>query len=147
MNFEKYAAEATRFFKEVAGKLENPADENHAFRVTRSVLHTIRDILTPEESTHLLAQLPMYLKAVYVDGWKIGPKNRIRSMEEFLTCLRAKSDRPAIDFGNDTEATKNVQAVLAVLQERVTTGEIADIISQFPGELMHLWRTPVNATT
>lgn len=142
MKFDKYAAEAIHFFKEVANELERPPDENHAHRVTRSVLHTIRDILTPEASTHLIAQLPMYLKALYVDGWKIGQQNRIRSMEEFLTALREKSDRPAIDFGNNSESIKKVQAVLNVLQQHVTTGEIKDIMDQFPTELIELWRAP-----
>jgi uncharacterized protein (DUF2267 family) len=147
MKFEQYAAEASHFMKEVAEELENPRDENHAYRVTRTVFHTIRDILTPEGSTHLMAQLPMYLKALYVDGWKLGPKDRIRSMKEFLANLRARNDRPELDFGNDSEAIKKVQAVLAVLQKHVTTGEITHIMDQFPGELMEIWKAPVHENT
>lgn len=146
MKFEQYAPEANRFIKEVAEELNRPQDEEHAYRVTRSVLHAVREILTPEESTHLLAQFPMFLKAVYVDGWKIGPKNRIRSMAEFLACLRSKNNRPEVDFGNDDEAQQKVQTVLSVLQRHISTGEIADILGQFPSELKVLWRAPEGRT-
>jgi uncharacterized protein (DUF2267 family) len=102
----------------------------------------LRDILTPEESLHLLAQLPMILKAIYVDGWKPGTANRMRSMEKFLDGLRSNSDRPEIDFGNDANAIHAVQCVLDVIQQHVTTGEISHILNQFPEELLVLWKTP-----
>jgi uncharacterized protein (DUF2267 family) len=144
MKFEHYAAEATHFIKEVADEIGDPFDDRQAYRVTRSVLHTLREIITAEESTHLIAQLPMYLKAIYVDGWKIGPKNRIRSMDEFLTALRSNNDIRETDFDNDSEAIRKTQAVLAVLQRHITTGEIVDIMRQFPSELIGLWHAPVS---
>jgi uncharacterized protein (DUF2267 family) len=147
MKFDHYAAEAIRFFKEVTDGLENPSDENQAYRVSRSVFHAIRDIVTPIESTHLIAQLPMYLKALYVDGWRIGQRNNIRSMDEFLALLRAKDDRSEKDFANDREAIRKVQVVLAVLQRHVSTGEIIDLMNQFPAELIELWRAPIHENT
>jgi uncharacterized protein (DUF2267 family) len=144
MKFEKFAAEANKFLNQVVDELNRPQGEDQAYRVTRTVFHAIREILTPEESTHLIAQLPMLLKALYVDGWKIGPKNRIRSMPEFLACLRSFSDRPEVDFGNDQQAVFTVQVVLDVLQQHITTGEAADIIAQFPNELKELWQAPVS---
>lgn len=143
MKFEQYAAEATRFIREVADELENGYDENQALRVTRTVFHTLREMLTPEESTHLIAQLPMYMKALYVDGWKIRKEKKIRSTADFFACLRKNSDRPQIDFGNDEEAMQRVQNVLTVLTRHVSTGEIMDIMDQFPSELAGIWRTPV----
>ena len=142
MNFERFAPDANRFVNEVAAELNGPPEEGFAYRITRSVLHTVREVLSPEESCHLMAQLPFMLKAVYVDGWKIGPKRRIHSMQEFLACLRDNSARPGVDFGNDEEAVQKVQRVLAVLQRQVSTGEIADVIDQFPGELKELWSAP-----
>lgn len=142
MNFDQYATDGKLFIREISAELGGAPDENHAFRVTRAVLHTIRNIFTPEESTHLIAQLPMFIKAIYVDGWKIGKGNRIRSMEEFLSALRANSDRPEVDFGNDTEARRKVQAVMAVLQNHVAIGELSDMMDQFPGELIELFKSP-----
>ena len=142
MLFNNYIQPAELFIKEVAEELGNIQDTKAALRVTRSVFHTLRDMLTPEESLHLVAQLPMILKAIYVDGWKPGTVNRIRSMQEFLNFLKSNSDRPEVDFGNNDEAVNAVQCVLDVVQRHVTIGEIAHIVDQFPQELLILWKNP-----
>lgn len=95
MNFEKYVQESNEFLKEVANELNNGGDTNHAYRVLRTVFHTLREILTTEESLHMIAQLPMLLKAVYVEGWKPATKKKPRSMGEFLECLRANDKQAA----------------------------------------------------
>jgi uncharacterized protein (DUF2267 family) len=142
MKFDQYAQEANTFVREVAAEMGNPSDTDQAYRITVAVLHTIRKILTPEESLHLVSQLPMYLKAEYVNGWKLPVKDRIRSMEEFLQCVRSNNDRTAAkDFGNDAMAKERVKAVLSVLQRHVTVGELMDVLDQFPTELLELWGT------
>ncbi len=147
MNFELYAPEANKFVKEVAQELGSPDDTDHAYRVMKSVLHTIREIISPEESLHLIAQLPLVLKGVYVEGWRLGNKNRIRSMGEFLECLRKKSDRSAgRDFGNDETAKHHTKCVLNVLKRHVATGQVQDMIDQFPMELAELWITQESDT-
>jgi uncharacterized protein (DUF2267 family) len=143
MNFEQYAPAANKFVQEIAVELGNAADTDHAYRVLRAVFHTIREILTPEESGHLISQLPMLLKAVYVDGWKFQSKNKIRSMGAFLERLRSKDPLAAArDFGDDETAKNHVKAVLMVLQRHLSTGEIMDILNQFPDELSELWFAP-----
>lgn len=55
-----------------------------AARIIRSVLHALRNRLSHQESFQLIAQLPMALKAVYVDGWKIKKEfQRISHLNEF----------------------------------------------------------------
>ena len=140
MNFEKYAIEANKFLKELAIELKNADDTDHAYRVLRTVFHTLREILTPEESMHMTAQLPMLLKAVYMEGWNLQQKKKLRSMEEFLECVRSTNKQSAgRDFGDDATAKEKVRAVLNVLQRHITTGEIIHIMDQFPGELVELW--------
>lgn len=65
-NMEKYVGEASLFFKEVARELGYPEDTDHAARVTTAVLHTLRARTTAEESMHLVSNLPMILKDIYV---------------------------------------------------------------------------------
>lgn len=140
MKFEDHAQEGNRFLKEVAVELGTPEDTDHAYRVMKSVFQTLRDILSPEESLHLVSQLPMPIKAVYVDSWKIKPPQRIRSMKEFLESLRSKSDRAAgRDFGNDEMAKHQTKCVLNVVKRHVATGEVQHMIDQFPMELTELW--------
>lgn len=142
MNFEQYAPEGNKFVKEVAEELDNAQDTDHAYRVMRSVFHAIREVLSPEESLHMLAQLPLMVKGTYVDGWHISSGNRIRSMAEFLACLRQQNEPVATrDFGNDETAIHHTKCVLNVIKRHVATGEIQHMMDQFPMELMELWLT------
>ena len=88
MKFDQYIGKANEFLKEVARELGTPEDTDHAYRIMSSVFHTVREVLSPEESLHLISQLPMFLKAVYVNGWHLKPKDRIRSMHEFIECSK-----------------------------------------------------------
>lgn len=147
MNFEQYAPDANKFVREVATELGNAEDTEQAYRVMKAVLHTVRDILSPEESMHLVAQLPLIMKGVYVEGWHITQKDRIRSMQEFLARLREKDERSSgRDFGNDETATHHIKCVLNVLKRHVATGQIQDMIDQFPMELAGLWITAESDT-
>lgn len=141
LNFEGHSQKANEFVKEVAAELGNPEDTGHAGRVIRSVFHSVRETITPEESMHLIAQLPMYIKAVYVDNWKIsGKQGKVRSPEEFLSELRQKAGRTAErDFGNDEMAMQKVEALFNVLKRHVSAGEIEDIKAQLPQSLAELW--------
>lgn len=140
MKFEHYLNEARKFVKEVSHELGDAADTQRGERVLTAVLHTLRELLSPEESLHLIAQLPMLIKAVYVNGWHIKPKARIRSMDDFIECLLLQNPKTAAeDFGNDEKAIKNTRAVLRVLKRHVSQGEIQHLVGQFPDDLVPLW--------
>jgi uncharacterized protein (DUF2267 family) len=140
MKYEQYAHEARRFVKEVAYELGDADNIDQADRIMTSVLHALRDLLTPEESLHLISQLPMMLKAVYVNGWHLTTKNRIRTMDEFIECLMLKNPRAAVqDFGNDEKAMERTRSVFRVLRNHIAIGEVKDIVSQLPVELTELW--------
>lgn len=142
MKFDQYAQHGRRFVNEICAELGEPKNAVYGERVMTAVLHTVRDILSPEESLHLISQLPMLIKAIYVNGWHFHPKNRIRSMEEFVECLMLQSPRTAArDFGNDSSALEKTRAVFRVLKRHVSPGEIRDVMKQFPEELMALWMT------
>jgi uncharacterized protein (DUF2267 family) len=147
MNFEQYAPEANKLVREVAEELGNARDTDHAYRIMKSVLHTMREVLSPEESLHFISQLPLVIKGVYVDSWHIPPKDRIRSMPEFLACLREQNKPSAArDFGDDQTAKHHVRSVLNVIKRHVATGEIQHMIDQFPMELTELWLTEESDT-
>ena len=140
MKFEQYAQDGRKFVNEVAVELGDRQNTDHAERVMTAVLHTLRDILSPEESLHMISQLPMLIKAIYVNGWHFHPRNRIRTMDEFAECLMLQNPRTAPnDFGNDEMAISKTQAVFRVLKRHVSDGEIRDVINQFPEELAMLW--------
>lgn len=141
LKFEEYAQKGNEFVNKVAAELGNPEDRDHAARVIKSVLHTLREVITPEESMHLISQLPMYFKAVYVDGWKLSESaKRVSSLDEFLDQVREHSSRTAgRDFGNDQTTRDNIIAVFRVIKQQVNQGEIEDVKVQLPEPIAELW--------
>jgi uncharacterized protein (DUF2267 family) len=140
LNFQKYVDEGNRFINRLAEALGNASDKDHASRVSVAVLHAIRDRIKPEESMHLIAQLPMMLKAVYVDGWNITREPAdAKTIEEFLNEVREHAPRSAArDFGNDQQARDNVKAFFSVLRGYVDEGEMADLCAQLPAGVREL---------
>jgi uncharacterized protein (DUF2267 family) len=87
-----------------------------------------------------LAQLPMCLKAVYVDGWKpLEPSRRVKHLDEFATLVYEEDGRAAAsDFQSEEEVLEAVKAVFTVLKRHVTPGKIEDIRGSLPKELKTL---------
>lgn len=60
-------------------------DKRLAYLALRATLHTLRDMLMPEESVHLAAQLPLLLRSLYYEGGRpAGKPERLRSRKAFL---------------------------------------------------------------
>ena len=136
-SFDKFAAEGNIFLNKLSTRLGYPENSSKAARVLKSVLHALRNRLTPEESVQFISQLPLFLKALYVDGWKMGAqKERIRHLEEFLVDIR-KEDRMLFteDFANLSEVKEAVSIVMGLLGEYVSPGEIKDIRAILPKEI------------
>lgn len=107
------------------------ADEDTAVRVTEAVLGTLGECLYRTERRKLGAQLPKQLRASLYSVQ--SPENTRQdterfSLEEFYNRIRARADIG----GRDTEPY--TRAVLAVLQEAVSAGEIADVMDKLPAE-------------
>jgi uncharacterized protein (DUF2267 family) len=142
MNFEKYASTANTFVNDLAIELGTPEDRAHAGRVLRCVLHALRRRLTPAESFDLVAQLPMFIKAVYVDGWRLAdsPDRNIRTQESFASAIFAEDQRAAVsDFGSPEAALAAARAVFRVMRRYVSLGEANDVASQLPRAIRPLW--------
>jgi uncharacterized protein (DUF2267 family) len=145
MTFDQFAQEANQFIDQVAAEIGNEKDTDQAYRVTTTVLHTLRDLITTEESVHLLEQLPMFMKALYVSEWQLPVNTRAKTMQEFVEQLRIKSGPTAEeDFGDDETAINRAKGVLKILKLYVDPNETEDIISQFPVDLLELWATQVD---
>ena len=135
LDFEKYVAKGNEFVHLVADDLQIPRDK--AGRIIRAVLHALRNRLSHEESFQLLAQLPMVLKGVYVDGWHFDKDfNRISHIDDFLDEVRKEDGGLAgYDFGNNKKAAKAVSAVFKAMNYFISEGEMNDITDVLPVEL------------
>ena len=101
----------------------------------RTGLHALRDRLTVEEAVHLGAQLPILIRGVYYEGWKLtGKPVKERHRSEFLDHV-AKAFR--VDETVDPE--KVMRAVLSVLARHISPGETENVKGLLPKSLQELW--------
>jgi uncharacterized protein (DUF2267 family) len=148
VNFNKYAEEGNIFMKNLAEKLNHPDEINRTGIIYRAVTHTLRDSITIGESLNLIAQLPMFLKAIYVDDWKYREKPlRLSSIEEFKDEVKKRQELYGENRFNWEKPTDEIiKTVLGEIQNYVSQGEIQDIKSQLPQEIKGIFdKTGANA--
>ena len=135
--FDKYAAHGNQFLSQLADELYMPDDKGRAVHVLKAVLHGIRNRISPEESSQFMSQLPMMVKAVYVDGWQIGKhQKRITNFEDFIDeVYDLGSGYKGLAFGDRFETIKCIQAVFNVLKNHISEGEFNDILASMPVKL------------
>lgn len=140
LDFDKYAAKGNQFVNLVAEDLEISREK--AGRIIRAVFHALRNRLTHEESFQLLAQLPMALKAIYVDGWKFGKDfKRIKYVTDFLDDVRRQdANLVSYDLEDDESARLAIAAVLKTMNAFVSEGEMNDVIGILPPRLKEFFK-------
>ena len=139
--FEEHQNDARKFVKEIAIELEKPEDLQGAIRKMTAVLHTIRDMITIQESLHLISQLPLYIKGLYVSDWHLGEKKKIKDKNEFIDQLISQNAQTGVsDFGLDEIAMGTVKGIIRVLRNHISQGQIDDIVAQFPKALKDIWQ-------
>ena len=138
--FEKHLQEASRFIKNLAMQLGTPDDTDHAVRVLRSVFRTLRRRIIPDESLHIVSQLPLVLKGMYVDGWTINePLSEAQTLDEFLFDIRNNmGQRANADFASDDLARKKITAVFNVLKQFISKGELRHVRDELPEEIAQM---------
>lgn len=136
--FERYVEKSDAFLKEVAEALGDPNDMDKAYRVFRAVTHAIRDNITPEENLHLISQLPMMIKAIYIDNWKITDDN-IRHRDAFIARVQQyNTTNNQRDLHTPDQTGDAIQKVFGILKKHVSKGEIEDVLSMMPKEVQPL---------
>lgn len=101
-----------------------------AYAVLRSVLHALRDCLPPAEAVKFSAQMPLMIKGVFFDGWKVTPKPTRMTRAEFDACVR----RGLKEEGGVEPATA-LKAVLSALCLHLSPSVIDTIEPVLPREV------------
>lgn len=108
-------------------------------RILTSVLHALREIISTEESLQLMAQFPMFFKAVYVNGWSSKKRKKIGNMVEFIQLVRRFNGVTAIgDLQTDDVAENYIRTTFIALRRYVSLGELEDIRTELPKELKYM---------
>lgn len=144
INFDKYAEEGKLFVNNLAEELGHPEEISRTGIVLRAVMHSLRERITISESLHFLSQLPMFLKAIYVDQWKYREKpldlNTVEDFKEEVKQHQMQYGEQEFSWSKSTEEI--IRIVFAELNTYVTEGEFEDIIAQMPKDLKGLFRGP-----
>lgn len=142
-DFDKYAVKGNEFLTKLATNIGDENNLDFAFRILRSTLRVLRKYLTKEESMQLLAQLPIALKGIYVDGWKLHIKHsRIKTLEEFANDIIKEDGNAAWkDFSNVEEVMQNIKAVVITLAAYVSPNEMEEAFGTMPKEIKKVFNT------
>lgn len=132
--FDRAVQETNVWLKSLMGKLSTE-DRHVAYFALRAALHALRDRIGPGNTVHLGAQLPLLIRGLYYEGWRMeAGQTRERHTHAFLAQVRKELNGRA-----DIDAERAARAVFEVMWDHVDPGEIAKVINMFPAELQDLW--------
>lgn len=103
-SFDHTIQEGNIWLHKVAERLHFE-DPRHAYSALQATLHALRDRLTPQSAVHLSAQLPMVVRGLFFEDWKMG---RIPTDDDTIDafCGRvAESFPPRFPMDGKTVAT------------------------------------------
>ncbi|MCC7025279.1 MAG: DUF2267 domain-containing protein [Thermomicrobiales bacterium] len=134
--FDTTVQETNTWLRDI-GEILGDNDRQHAYLALRGTLHALRDQLPIDESAQLSAQLPMLVRGIYFEGWNPGPAPpRGESRERFLDRVDQEVERTRwATFDPEKEA----RAVLRVLADRVSAGEVQQVRRLMPEQVRELW--------
>ena len=133
------AQKTHEWLKAIADELNLP-HQKAAYAALRATLHALRDCLSTDEVAQLGAQLPTLIRGIFYEGWNPHPgARRSRDRDAFLDSIgRETKDHPELP---DAEAV--ARGVLTVLTDKVSAGEIAQIVGQLPRSVREIWTNGV----
>ncbi len=123
------------WLKELMGELHFERRDD-AYRALRETLHALRDRLPVNTAAALAAQLPMLIRGFYYEGWRpgAGPSDD-HTAEEFTDHIQKAFQQTKVQ----RDPTEIVQAVFALLDKKISQGEIDNVKSCLPAKIRQLW--------
>ena len=109
-------------------------EKRDAYKSLRAVLQTLRDRLPVDDAVHFAAQLPMFLRGLFYEGWEPSKVPIKMSREQFLDAVKEK-----IVTDQAIDPLRITQSVLSVVMSYVGVGEMEKIKHCFPKDLQTLW--------
>ena len=108
-------------------------EKRDAYKTLRGVLHTMRDRLPLNDAVHFAAQLSMFLRGLFYDGWEPAKVPVKMSSTEFLQSVQQK-----IVSDQVIDPLRITRGVLAVIMSFAGVGEMEKIKHCFPKDLQEL---------
>ena len=109
-------------------------DGQHAYRVLRAFLQALRDHLSVDEAAALAAQLPIFVRGVFYEGWDPSrTPEHARDVDSFLQRIAGEAG-----LAGETEASFAATAASRVLRRHVSPGEGESVLRALPQHLREL---------
>lgn len=142
-NLEKYLNHAGEWMNVVAKEMNVSRDK--AFRITRSILHSIRNQISIDESFQWMSQMPMLWKGMYVDGWNLNlPFERKHRLHDWFNSIREQDGgTAAIDFGNDMQMHTTVSAFFHAISKKMNHDSLIHLANLFTEEIQFFLKQAV----
>ena len=134
------AEQAIIWLNEVQATAHSP-DRQHAYRLLRATLHTLRDWVNADQAADLGAQLPILIRGIYYEGWNPSATPRHpHGKANFVASVQA-------DFATDPIRNPDLQigAVFAVLNRHIAAGHLMQMCDELPKPLRGLWAEPIQS--
>jgi uncharacterized protein (DUF2267 family) len=109
-------------------------DREKVYLALVATLHALRDNLPIHEAVFLGDYLPMTLRGLYYEGWRLPRHSALRPREVFLERILEGLHR---DPGIDSEQV--AKTVLSLLADRIPATELEDVRAVTPKALRALW--------
>jgi uncharacterized protein (DUF2267 family) len=138
LSFNQHAVKGNQFINQLMENLPENNDKIQCMKMLRALFHTLRDYLTLEESFQLLAQLPVALKGIYVDGWSPMKKSTVKqgSKDDFIREFMKKHAASAwCGYANKEEVLSTIKTIFKSLKLYVSDGEFEDMEAVLPKQL------------
>ncbi len=123
---------------ELQTRLGMTGDEQAPYRVLRGFLQTLRDRLSVDEMADFAAQLPVFLRGTFYEGWR--PAETPHDYRDADTFLATFSDRAQLT--SHDEPAEAARAVAAVVRNHVTSGQYEHVLDQLPPPVSSLLAVP-----
>jgi uncharacterized protein (DUF2267 family) len=139
--FDSTIQKTNEWLRDIANEL-GIDNRRHAYLALRGTLHAVRDFLPLEESAQFSAQLPMLVRGLYFEGWDPSDTpTKDRSREHFLGRVETALERALWNEDYPIDADQAARAVLRVLSDRVSGGEMDQVRRVMPERIRDLWPT------
>jgi uncharacterized protein (DUF2267 family) len=124
------------WLSDLAAELDTE-DRHYAYRVLRAFLHALRDHLSVENAAQLAAQLPIFIRGLFYEGYSPSrTPEHVRDRESFLERIASEAI-----LAGPTEASFAVEAASAVLREHISPGEVDSVLQALPEHIRELVAT------
>jgi uncharacterized protein (DUF2267 family) len=127
--FDDTIQKTNEILKEIGEKFGWETRRNQTYLALKTVLQTLRDRLTIEESADLAAQLPMLIRGFYYEGWKPSHVPIKMTQPEFSQIIREKFP---FDLPPGIGIEDMIRGVIEVLQKHIGKGELKQIRDILP---------------